>query len=174
MQVLERARKAEAEAAALKSQLKNETSTSKRALREMETQVQQCTSVSQKSEREYVTLRDAIKHLSEGWKQDVDRLKKEMQERESKWQKEAEEVGFKYRRLVQQVEKERELQTAVKDLRAEEERIHSEWEGILTAQIQELRSSMQRTESETSTAGKIAQYVTSLIYSLLCYSCMVT
>lgn len=140
----------------------------------METQVQQCTSVSQKSEREYVTLRDAIKHLSEGWKQDVDRLKKEMQERESKWQKEAEEVGFKYRRLVQQVEKERELQTAVKYLRAEEERIHSEWEGILTAQIQELRSSMQRTESETSTAGKIAQYVTSLLCSLLCYLCRVT
>ena len=98
--VLERARKAEAEAAALKTQLKSETSTSKKSIREMEAQVAQCTAVSQKSEREYITLRDAIKHLGDGWKQDVERLKREMHERETKWKKEAEDVGFKYRRLL--------------------------------------------------------------------------
>ena len=86
----------------------------------MEAQVAQCTAVSQKSEREYITLRDAIKHLGDGWKQDVERLKREMHERETKWKKEAEDVGFKYRRLLSQVEKERALQTSVKELKAEE------------------------------------------------------
>ena len=66
----------------MKAQLKSDTSSYKRSVREMETQVQQSTAVSTKCEREYLTLRDSIKHLSEGWKTDVDKLKKEMNERE--------------------------------------------------------------------------------------------
>ena len=138
----------------------------------MEAQVAQCTAVSQKSEREYITLRDAIKHLGDGWKQDVERLKREMHERETKWKKEAEDVGFKYRRLLSQVEKERALQTSVKELKAEEERVKREWEDALLKQIQELRTGIQRGESETSTAGKTAQYVSTILRSYYACACV--
>lgn len=156
-QVLERARKAEAEAAALKSQLKSESTGSKRALREMEAQVQQSTTVSQKCEREYITLRDAIKHLSEGWKNDVERLKKEMQEKEGKLRKQAEETGEKHRKFMEQVKKERECHSLVESIRIEEKLVQKEWEESLRAQIDELRESLRRSEHDSSMAGKTAQ-----------------
>ncbi|KAH8108321.1 hypothetical protein DFH11DRAFT_1634401 [Phellopilus nigrolimitatus] len=158
-EVLDRARKAEAEATALKTQLKSETTVSKKAVREMEAQVHQSSAVSQKSEREYITLRDAIKHLSEGWKQDVDKLKREMQEREAKLRKEAEDVGGKYRRLLEQAEKERKARSTVEELRAGEMGLQGEWERLLRAQIDELRISVQRSEQESTRAGKTAQDV---------------
>ena len=123
----------------------------------MEAQVQQSTAISMKSEREYITLRDAIKHLSEGWKADVERLKKEMNEREAKLRKEAEDIGAKYRKLLDQVEKEREAHALVSQIRADESRIREEWETLLKAQVNELRDSMQSSFQETATASRIAE-----------------
>lgn len=155
--MLDRARKAEAEAAALKSQLKSETSTSKRTLREMEAQVQQSTAVSQKCEREYVTLRDAITHLSEGWKHDVGQLKKEMQEREAKVRTEAEDIGRKYKRLLEQSEKEREAYASVKKILEEERRLQQDLKDFFGSQLDELHGSLQRSEQDSSSAAKMAQ-----------------
>ncbi len=80
-QLLERARKAEAEASSLKAQLKSETSTSKKTLRGMESSLAEATALSQKSEREYITLRDSIKGLVESFKTDAERLREEMRKR---------------------------------------------------------------------------------------------
>jgi len=94
---LERARKAEAEAANLKSQLKTETTTSKKTIREMEAALSESTALSQKSEREYITLRDSLKSMTESWKQDTDRLRDEMRKKEEKQQAEAQRIGKLYR-----------------------------------------------------------------------------
>ncbi|KAL5513312.1 hypothetical protein ACEPAH_3710 [Sanghuangporus vaninii] len=165
-EVLDRARKAETESAALKTQLKSEISTSKRALREMEAQVHHSTAISQKCEREYVTLRDSITHLSEGWKRDVDRLKKEMRERETKLRKEAEDVGRKYRKLLEQSEKEREAFSSVQQILTEERRLQREFEDIFRLQLDELRGSLQRSEQDSSSAAKTAQQISNELLRL--------
>ncbi|TFL04620.1 hypothetical protein BDV98DRAFT_562559 [Pterulicium gracile] len=81
-ELLDRARKAEGEAAALKAQLKSETTSSKKSLKEMEGALSESTALSQKSEREYLTLRDSIRGMTEGWKADVGALREELKLRE--------------------------------------------------------------------------------------------
>lgn len=83
-ELLDRARKAEGEAAALKAQLKSETTSSKKSLKEMEGALSESTALSQKSEREYLTLRDSIRGMTEGWKADVGALREELKSREEK------------------------------------------------------------------------------------------
>ncbi|KAG6841239.1 hypothetical protein C0991_000523 [Blastosporella zonata] len=102
--VLERARKAEAEAANLKTQLKAETTTAKKSVQEMKTALSESTALSQKSEREYIILRDSIKGLVESWKTDTERLRQEMQKREDKVRAEAELVGKKYKKLLEEIQ----------------------------------------------------------------------
>jgi hypothetical protein len=87
-EVLERARKAESEAAELRAQLKSEGSNQKKALREMELSLAESTALSSKSQREYVTLKDSIKGLEEGWQADVEAVRAEMKKREENWKKE--------------------------------------------------------------------------------------
>ena len=47
----------------LKSQLKNETTSSKKTIRDMESSLTECTARTQKAEREYTTLRDSMKEV---------------------------------------------------------------------------------------------------------------
>ena len=139
-QVLERARKAEAEAATLKSQLKTETTTSKRSLREMEAALAESTTLSQKSEREYITLRDSIKGMTESWKHETDRLRDEMRKREDKVKKEAETVGKKYKQLGEEMKAAQLVQTKVKDLQNEDSQIRKEIEDELRQEIRQLKA----------------------------------
>ena len=99
-EVLERARRAESEASNLKAQLKNETTTSKKSIRDMETALAEATALSQKSEREYLTLKDAVKGLQDGWRADVGRLQEEIKVKEVVWKKEIEQVNLKYKTYV--------------------------------------------------------------------------
>lgn len=99
-ELLERARRAESEASNLKAQLKNETTTSKKTMRDMETALAEATALSQKSEREYLTLKDAVKGLQDGWRADVDRLQEEIKGKEAAWKKEIEQVNLKYKTYV--------------------------------------------------------------------------
>jgi hypothetical protein len=62
-EALERARKAEAEAVAPKAQLKTETTTSKKLLRETETALAESTALSSKCEREYIALGDSLRGM---------------------------------------------------------------------------------------------------------------
>ena len=106
--MLERARKAEAEVISLKSQLKNETTTSKKTIRDMESSLTECTARTQKAEREYAVLRDSIKGLVSSFERDAVSLREEMARREEKLKTESEEMGRKYRSLLEAVRKERE------------------------------------------------------------------
>ena len=102
--MLERARKAEAESQLLKTQLKAETSNTKKAMKEMDSQLAEATSISQRSEREYITLRDSVKGLSEQWAQDISTLKVDFQKREKDWQKQMEDAALKYKSLMKLVQ----------------------------------------------------------------------
>ena len=161
VQVLERARKAEAEVVTLKSQLKSETSTSKKSLREMETALSESTARSQKSEREYITLRDSLKGLVESFKADHDRLREEMRKREERMRKEAEEVSKKYLKLVEEIKRDRAaggggLGEVVK-LREDSERMRSEIEDRLKAEVALLRSEVERSALDNESAVKTAK-----------------
>ena len=104
---MERARKAEAEAQALKAQLKQESASTKKTIREMEVTVAESTALSAKSEREYLTLRDSLRHLTESWKTDLAKVKEDLGRREVELQKEAEAMAKKYADLCKVVEEER-------------------------------------------------------------------
>ncbi|KAF9269205.1 hypothetical protein L218DRAFT_953750 [Marasmius fiardii PR-910] len=156
-EVLERARKAEAEAASVKSQLKSETATSKKTLREMESQLSESTALSQKSEREYVTLRDSLKAMTESWKNDTDKLRDEMRKREERLKKEAETMGKKYRTLVEEIQKSTEGREALNKLRDEDKRINKEIEEAWTEEIAKMKAEVARSTEEQQEANETAR-----------------
>ncbi|KAH7922624.1 hypothetical protein BV22DRAFT_1037288 [Leucogyrophana mollusca] len=159
-EVLERARKAEAEAATLKSQLKSETATSKKSIREMEAALAESTTLSQKSEREYITLRDSIKSMTESWKSDTDKLRDEMRKREEKLRKEAESIGKKYKVLAEEMKVAQSQQATVKDLRSEDDRLRREVEEGFREEINQLKAqvaaSLQQGDDTDQTAKNLA------------------
>ncbi|KAJ7654537.1 hypothetical protein DFH06DRAFT_1282386 [Mycena polygramma] len=156
-EVLERARKAEAEATALKTQLKSETGTSKKALREMEAALAESTALSQKAEREYITLRDSIKGLVEGFKRDGERLREEMTRREERWRGEAEGVGRKYRLLLEEIKGAGEGRAEVKAAREADEKAARELEKGWQEEIQRLKEEVSRSSKESEEAGDTAR-----------------
>ncbi|KAG6332452.1 hypothetical protein ID866_6636 [Astraeus odoratus] len=160
-EVLERARKAEAEAATLKSQLKTETATSKKALREMEATLAESTTLSQKSEREYITLRDSIKSMTDSWKHDTDRLRDEMRKREDKLKKEAESAGKKYKQLVEEVKAAQEQQILVTDLRQESSKIRKEVEDEFRQEIRKLKAQVEVQSQQSDEAAETARMLAS-------------
>lgn len=162
MEVLERARKAEAEAATLKSQLKTETTTSKRSLREMEAALAESTTLSQKSEREYITLRDSIKGMTESWKHETDRLRDEMRKREDKVKKEAETIGKKYKQLAEDMKEAQLGQTKVKDLQTEDSNIRKEIEDEFRQEIKQLNAQIEEQSHRSEQAVETAKYVLNL------------
>ncbi|KAI0339570.1 hypothetical protein BDW22DRAFT_1431475 [Trametopsis cervina] len=160
-EVLERARKAEAEAASLKSQLKAETLTSKKTIREMESTVTESTARSQKAEREYITLRDSMKGLVESFKHDQSALREEMKKREERMRKDGEELKKKYLKLVEEVQKQREEEGSglneVRRLKGEAEQSRREVEEGLRVDIQKLRDEVDRSIKEDNGAVQTAK-----------------
>ncbi|THV02540.1 hypothetical protein K435DRAFT_827494 [Dendrothele bispora CBS 962.96] len=151
-EVLERARKAESEATALRAQLKQEATTSKKNLREMESALQQSTSLSQKSEREYVTLRESLKTMKESWKNDMDQLRQDMQKREERWKGEAETIGKKYKQLLGDVKATNQDREAIKKLKEEDKRVAKEVEDEWTGEIERLEKEVQKSNKESEEA----------------------
>jgi hypothetical protein len=155
--VLERARKAEGEAAALKAQLKTETTTSKKTIRDMEAALSESTALSQKSEREYITLRDGLKGMAETWKQDTERLREEMRRREEKLRIEGERLGKMYKDLVEKVKSSNEGRDLVKTYKEEDRRRTEEVESLWTKQIETLKLEVEKQEKTTEAANEMAK-----------------
>ncbi|PFH50289.1 hypothetical protein AMATHDRAFT_75694 [Amanita thiersii Skay4041] len=155
-EVLERARKAEAEVISVKSQLKTETTTSKKAMREMEAALSESTALSQKCEREYITLRDSIKGLVEGFKTDTERLREEMRRREEKWRSEAESVGKKYRLLLEQMKHAEEEKGDVRKLVEEDRKANKDVERAWLEEIQRLKGEVEKSDKESAEAVNTA------------------
>ncbi|KAG5654166.1 hypothetical protein H0H81_006548 [Sphagnurus paluster] len=156
-EVLERARKAEAEAATLKSQLKTETSTAKKSVQEMKAALAESTALSQKSEREYITLRDSIKGLVESWKADTSRLREEMSKREEKLKAEAEAMGKKYRLLLEQVRSAEGGRAEVKKLRELDKKTADDVEQAWKDEIAQMKEQVEKSSKESQTAAATAE-----------------
>ena len=147
----------------LKTQLKSETSTSKKTIREMETSLTESQARSQKCEREYITLRDSLKGLVESFKADHEGLREEMRKREEKMRKEAEEVRKKYLKLLDDVKRDREADgrgmKEVMRLKEESEMVRKEVEEGLKEEVQRLRAEVDRLNKESEGAIQTAKYV---------------
>ena len=158
IQVLERARKAEAEVTTLKAQLKTETSTSKKSLREMESALTESTALSQRSEREYITLRDSVKHLTDSWKGDIDRLKDEMRKREDKVKSEGERLGAMYKDLLSELKKTKEGKHEVTRLWEEDKKKDEEVKKFWTEEVERIKQGVERQEKKGEEAHQIARW----------------
>ncbi|KAJ3988683.1 hypothetical protein F5890DRAFT_1402634 [Lentinula detonsa] len=156
-EVLERARKAEAEATQLRSQLKSETSQSKKSLREMESALAESTALSQKSEREYITLRESLKHLTDSWKADTDRLRDEIRKREERLKGEAEVMSKKYRKLVEEVQASRKCEEDVKRLREEDKKKAKEIEDSWTEKIDKMKKTVEKIGKDSQADSETAR-----------------
>lgn len=155
-QVLERARKAEAEATSLKAQLKSETTSSKKSIREMEHALSESTALSQKSEREYIILRDSLKKMAEDWKGDAEKLREEMTRREEKLRAEAESMGKKYRMLVDEV-KGSARKDSIASLKAEDDSLRTQIEDAFREEIAALRTEMDKVAGDGAEANATAR-----------------
>jgi len=158
-EVLERARKAEAESVALKAQLKAETTSSKKSLREMETALAESTALSSKSEREYIALRDSLKGMKSTWRADVESLREDMRKREEKWRGEADTAGKKYAKLLEESKARRTDVQNVEKLREEDARIRREVEDEFRAQIRALKEQVQSSSAASQKAEKTAEHL---------------
>ncbi|KAG6908890.1 hypothetical protein DXG01_002868 [Tephrocybe rancida] len=156
-EVLERARKAEAEAASLKNQLKAETSTAKKSVQDMKAALTESTALSQKSEREYITLRDSIRGLVESWKADTERLREEMQKREDKIRAEAEAVGKKYKKLLEEVQAAAGSRTEIKKYQDLDKKVASEVEQAWHDEIARLKTEVEKSSQESEAASATAK-----------------
>ncbi|KAI0255974.1 hypothetical protein BJV78DRAFT_1118968 [Lactifluus subvellereus] len=158
-EVLERARKAEAEAVTLKAQLKAETLSSKKSLREMEASLTESTALSSKSEREYITLRDSLKGMKNAWRADVDSLREDMRKREERWRSEAEAAGKKYAKLLEEIKARKADALSVEKLRDDDARIRHEVEEDFREQIHALKEQVQSSSEASEKAEKTAEHL---------------
>jgi hypothetical protein len=174
-EVLERARRAESEASNLRAQLKNETTTSKKTMRDMETALAEAAALSQKSEREYITLKDAVKGLQEGWRTDVERLQEEVKRKEEAWKKEIEQVNLKYNTYVKLQKSAQyvfghitfQLLTAcyrservkTEALKAESKEIGEKFEELMRSELGSLKDAVAKSNADSEQAAATARYV---------------
>ncbi|KAK0501606.1 hypothetical protein EDD18DRAFT_1307117 [Armillaria luteobubalina] len=135
----------------LKTQLKSETSTSKKALRGMESSLAEATALSQK---------DSIKGLVESFKTDTERLRDEMRKREDRMKKDTEAIAVKYQALLEEVEGCKGLKEELERTRAENQKRGEETEKIWMSDIQslkaEMRESIRMGEEDSATAKQLA------------------
>jgi hypothetical protein len=156
-QAVARARKAEEERDSLRSQLKTETSTSKKALRDTESALVEATAHSQRREREYVTLRDSLRGLTDSFKADHAGLRDEMRKREERVRKEADELGKKYRALLEETRAAEEARKQVKEAKREEEEVTKKIEEVWKDEIAALRTEVEKSSREGQEATKLAK-----------------
>ncbi|PPQ64358.1 hypothetical protein CVT24_008427 [Panaeolus cyanescens] len=165
-EVLERARKAEAEAATLKAQLKTETTTSKKSIREMEAALAESTALSQKSEREYITLRDGMDGIVKPLKHEMDLLRKEMRTREDKVKAECERVGKMYTRLAKEVKEKEKLKEEIQKLRKDDDEKQKEvekyWSDLILGIKGEVERGGQNSDAALKTANHLAEELSRL------------
>ncbi|KZW00045.1 hypothetical protein EXIGLDRAFT_762142 [Exidia glandulosa HHB12029] len=152
-EVLERARKAEAEATTLKTQVKTDTATTKKTIRDMEVALTEATALSQKSQSEYAAIQSAYTRLGESWRRELDGVKEDMRVREAALRKEAEDIALKYRSLVKLVQassaERAKLEAARGDARAINEEFAASFRTELSALAQEIERSSSQSKEDT-------------------------
>ncbi|THH27176.1 hypothetical protein EUX98_g7007 [Antrodiella citrinella] len=160
-EVLDRARRAEAEVVSLKSQLKQETTSSKKSIRDMESSLTDSSARTLKAEREYITLRDSMKGLVEGFKTDAAALREEMRKREEKVKVETAAAASKYAKLAEHVKKDQESggSTEVKKLLVEHQKVLKEIEESFKVELESMKDDVAKSGKDNEQASKTADHL---------------
>ncbi|KAJ1306616.1 hypothetical protein OPQ81_007613 [Rhizoctonia solani] len=151
----DRARKAEAEVLALKSQLKEETSVSKKSIKEMQTTLSQAKAVAQRSEREYVQLRDTLSGMREGWRKEVESLREQMRGS----QNEAQEALSKQIILLKLLEEQKAEREKMDKLHAEYRVLQDEFTNQFRSELATALAAVEKSARDCDTAGRTAKDV---------------
>lgn len=154
-ELLERARKAETESQVLKSQLKNETTASKKSLKDMETTLSEAKAVAQRSEREYVQLRDTLTSMREGWRKEVETLREQMRGSQS----EAQEAVSRQKVLLKILEEQKAEREKMDKLRAEYQAVQDEFANQFRSELAQALQTVEKSARECDTAGRTAKDV---------------
>lgn len=152
-EVLERARKAEAEAQTLKTQLKTEAANAKKSV----STVTEAVAQSQKAQREYTTLRDSITGMTEGWKKEVKDLQDQMRKRDEAWREEVKEVTVKHNSLVKLVKATSAERSKVEALKTEGSTLDKQFEEAMRAEIKKMSAEVTRSTEDAERATQQAQ-----------------
>ncbi|CAE7092419.1 unnamed protein product [Rhizoctonia solani] len=154
-QTADRARKAEAEVLALRSQLKDETLSSKKSMKEMQTTLSQAKAVAQRSEREYVQLRETLTGMREGWRREVESLREQMRGS----QNEAQEALFKQATLLEILEEQKVERAKVEMLHAEYRAIQDQFTTQFRSELAAALATVERSARDCDGAGRTAKDV---------------
>ncbi|GAB1518435.1 hypothetical protein RhiTH_001494 [Rhizoctonia solani] len=151
----DRARKAEAEVQALKAQLKDETSASKKSMKEMHTTLSQAKAVAQRSEREYVQLRDTLSTMREGWRKEVETLRDQMRGS----QNEAQEALSKQIMLLKLLEDQKVERENMDKLHAEYRAVQDEFTKQFRSELAAALATVEKSARDCDSADRTAKDV---------------
>ncbi|KAF8738920.1 hypothetical protein RHS02_05431, partial [Rhizoctonia solani] len=151
----EAARKAEAEVQALKAQLKDETSATKKSMKEMHTTLSQAKAVAQRSEREYVQLRDTLSTMREGWRKEVETLRDQMRGS----QNEAQEALSKQIMLLKLLEDQKVERENMDKLHAEYRAVQDEFTKQFRSELAAALATVERSARDCDSADRTAKDV---------------
>ncbi|KDN47058.1 hypothetical protein RSAG8_03835, partial [Rhizoctonia solani AG-8 WAC10335] len=154
-QTADRARKAEAEALLLKSQLKEETTSSKKYTKDMQTTLSQAKAVAQRSEREYVQLRDTLTSMREGWRKEVESLRDQMRGS----QNEAQEALSKQATLLKLLEEQKAEREKIDKLHAEHRAVQDEFAKQFRSELAAALATVEKSARDCDTADRAAKDV---------------
>jgi hypothetical protein len=130
----------------------------------METALAESTALSSKSEREYITLRDTLKGMKATWRTDVEGLREDMRKREERLRGEAETVGKKYAKLLEESKARKGDVKTVEQLREQDTRIRREVEEEFREQILALKKEVQSSSEASQKAEKTALCVSLTLF----------
>jgi chromosome segregation ATPase len=152
----------------LRSQLKTETSSSKKALRDTEGALAEASALSQRRDREYTVIRDSVRGLTDGFKADHAALREEMRTREERVRKEADELGRRYRALLEETRAAEDARREAREARTEEADLVQKIEEAWRDELRDLRAEVERSSAEGAAATTLAKYVCSALLHSVC------
>lgn len=129
----------------------------------METALAESTALSSKSEREYITLRDSLKGMKSAWRADVEGIREDMRKREERWRGEAETMGKKYVKLMEESKARKSDLQSVGQLREEDARMRREVEEEFREEIRTLKERVQSSSAASEKAEKTSEYASTSV-----------
>lgn len=97
--------------------------------------------------------------MKSAWKSDVELLREEIKKKEERWQKADEELGGKYKRLLEEVAKGRGQRDNLEELKKKDQELRESIEGSFRDEISRLREEVERETKEQQKANKTAECV---------------
>jgi hypothetical protein len=82
-----------------------------------------------------------------------------MQAREDRWKKEAEEVGKKYKKLVEEIDSVADERAEIKKLKEKNTAVGEQVEKVWLEEIRTLKADLQRSQRESDETNKTAELV---------------